>query len=237
MIPALGHSFGDWYESIAPTTTSYGQERRDCQVCDAYETRETDKLPAPTVTTYATITADVLRIRSGPGTDYGQVGQYYQGDEVEILEIQTVGDKDWGRTKDGWICLTGYTELKTVENDPHTSHSFGEWYITLEATCTEEGRRNRDCLDCGFQETEAIPPLGHTYADGICVRCQAAEIIPGDVNGDGRKNVSDARILLQYIAGLAEVGQVNEQAADYNADGKVNVRDVRLLLRSIADLG
>ena len=43
---------------------------------------------------------------------------------------------------------------------PHT-HRFGEWTVTKDATCTEEGSRERVC-ECGVKETEVIAALGHT---------------------------------------------------------------------------
>ena len=39
MQPALGHDFGEWVQSVAPTCTEQGEERRDCSRCDAFETR------------------------------------------------------------------------------------------------------------------------------------------------------------------------------------------------------
>lgn len=39
------HSYGDWYETKAPTLDAEGEERRDCTGCDHYEIRATDKLP------------------------------------------------------------------------------------------------------------------------------------------------------------------------------------------------
>ena len=39
-VDATGHTWGDWYETKAPTDTEAGEERRDCDNCDAYETNE-----------------------------------------------------------------------------------------------------------------------------------------------------------------------------------------------------
>ena len=49
----------------------------------------------------ATVLAEVLNIRKGPGTNYDKAGTYSAGDRVEILEK----DGTWGRTSKGWISL------------------------------------------------------------------------------------------------------------------------------------
>ena len=52
----------------------------------------------------------------------------------------------------------------------------------------------------------------------------------GDVNGDGRVNVSDVTALINMILGIVPV---NEELADVNSDGKVNVSDVTALINII----
>jgi hypothetical protein len=39
IVPALGHSFGNWRVVTAATCTADGQERRDCSVCSVFETK------------------------------------------------------------------------------------------------------------------------------------------------------------------------------------------------------
>ena len=41
------------------------------------------------------------------------------------------------------------------------SHTYGEWIVTEEATCTETGLRERTCSVCGEKETETIPLVEH----------------------------------------------------------------------------
>lgn len=41
---ALGHNFGEWVETLAPTFTEDGEKRRDCTRCDHYETQVIPKL-------------------------------------------------------------------------------------------------------------------------------------------------------------------------------------------------
>ena len=55
-------------------------------------------------------------------------------------------------------------------------------------------------------------------------------IIQGDVNGDGRVNVSDVSALINMILGLETM---NQTRADVNSDGRVNVSDVTALINII----
>ncbi len=55
-------------------------------------------------------------------------------------------------------------------------------------------------------------------------------ILVGDVNGDGKVNVSDVSALINMIMGLTAMDQ---SAADVNGDGKVNVSDVSALINII----
>ncbi|MBQ3960978.1 MAG: phosphodiester glycosidase family protein [Muribaculaceae bacterium] len=54
--------------------------------------------------------------------------------------------------------------------------------------------------------------------------------LTGDVNGDGRINVSDVAALINMILGLETM---NQSSADVNGDGRVNVSDVSALINII----
>ncbi len=54
--------------------------------------------------------------------------------------------------------------------------------------------------------------------------------ITGDVNGDGKVNVSDVTALINMILGITPM---NETLADVNGDGRVNVSDVTALINII----
>ncbi len=43
-----------------------------------------------------------------------------------------------------------------------TGHSYSEWTVTKEATCTEAGEETRTCA-CGAKETRELPATGHSY--------------------------------------------------------------------------
>ena len=53
-----------------------------------------------------TITADCLRVRSGPGTSNTIVGYLYYGTKVQILETTTISNgEQWGKVSNGWISM------------------------------------------------------------------------------------------------------------------------------------
>ena len=54
----------------------------------------------------------------------------------------------------------------------HT-HTCGDWTITTEPTCTEEGEKRLLCETCGETvDTEIIPTLEHVRTDGKCEYCE-----------------------------------------------------------------
>ena len=47
-----------------------------------------------------------------------------------------------------------------------TTHTYGDWVITKNATCVAEGSKKRTCTVCGVEEVETIPATGvHTYGE------------------------------------------------------------------------
>ena len=61
----------------------------------------------------------------------------------------------------------GFNEDGSINEDgeaPHV-HTWSDWTVTKEATCTEEGSKERVC-ECGEKETEVIPALGHNWDEG-----------------------------------------------------------------------
>ena len=56
------------------------------------------------------------------------------------------------------------------------------------------------------------------------------DVLKGDVNGDGRVNVSDVSALINMILGMTTMDQTR---ADVNGDGRVNVSDVSALINII----
>ena len=47
---------------------------------------------------------------------------------------------------------------------PAKGHTYGEWEIIKEATCTEDGTEERECSVCHATEQQAVPSAGHAFS-------------------------------------------------------------------------
>ncbi|MGM9524156.1 MAG: GLUG motif-containing protein [Faecousia sp.] len=65
----------------------------------------------------------------------------------------------YDNTCDTTCNVCGYTRTIT--------HSFGNWAVTEEPTCTEKGEKTRTCATCGKTETRELEALGHDYKDTV----------------------------------------------------------------------
>lgn len=55
--------------------------------------------------------------------------------------------------------------------------------------------------------------------------------VPGDVNGDGKVNVTDVTMVTAAVKGKKALTEEQKKAADMNGDGKVNVADVAAITK------
>ena len=84
---------------------------------------------------------------------------------VRLVALDAMTDNSYVFASAAEIRLTG-KKFQAHE------HAFGEWTTTREATCTEDGSRERVC-ECGEKETEVIAALGHDFVNGECSHCDA----------------------------------------------------------------
>ena len=73
---------------------------------------------------------------------------------------------------------------------------------------------------------------GDSYGE-VTARFTGAEVIPGDANGDGAVDSSDALLLLRYAMGLISIDPQFLEACDMNGDGSVSADDALIVLRSV----
>jgi hypothetical protein len=114
-------------------------------------------------------------------------------------------------------------------------HAMVETVAGKEPDCTNEGHTAYErCQICGeiLEGNEALPALGHSYADGVCKHCgepDADTVLMGDVSGDGKLSYIDALTILRYSLGMEQLK--NPSIADVNGDGKINYNDALTVLR------
>ena len=64
---------------------------------------------------------------------------------------------------------TGFEDV--VEPEPHVHSYTGE---KVDPTCTEGGYITHEC-ECGDSYTQTVPATGHTFTEGVCADCGAAD--------------------------------------------------------------
>ncbi len=70
-------------------------------------------------------------------------------------------------------------EWDEIEKD-YCSHNWKDGETLLEPTCTEAGKKQKVCENCGKLLEVEIPALGHNYENRVCTRCGEKE--PGCEN-------------------------------------------------------
>lgn len=55
--------------------------------------------------------------------------------------------------------------------------------------------------------------------------------IAGDVNRDGKVNLTDAKLVIRYFNGTKKLNKQQKKNADVNGDGKVNLTDAKLIMQ------
>ena len=148
---------------------------------------------------------------------------YVMGVSPALAQITDTGSADftveaaaYGEISYSWMCSDSRIILE--QSDGKTVHaSVGtqlEESFTATLVCTLTDAK-------GLQTTSETVTLEYisTYTPTL----------PGDVNGDGRVNVSDVNMLKRAIVGAVEV--TDRKSLDVNSDGRFNVSDINALLR------
>lgn len=114
---------------------------------------------------------------------------------------------------------------------PAIPHVWDKGTETKAPGMNKPGEMTFKCLiaNCGATMKEAIPATGKGA---------------GDVNGDGKVNTADARLVLRFAVGLGDFDKVISKcctddsfvAADADENGKIEPADARLILRTAVGL-
>ncbi|MDY4693404.1 MAG: cohesin domain-containing protein [Blautia sp.] len=188
VLPATGHSYGDWVVDKDPTCTESGTRHKVCSDCGDVVTETLDALghdlvhhdaKVPTCTESGYDAYDTCS-RCGYST-YHEIPAlgHDEGKWNVVREADCTHD---GLEERRCTRCGALLESRTVGAK---GHSYGDWIVDKGPTCTDTGTRHKVCSECGDVVTETVPALGHDYhshreeptctKDGyvvdICSRC------------------------------------------------------------------
>ncbi|MCQ2086807.1 MAG: hypothetical protein MJZ37_01840 [Bacilli bacterium] len=180
------HEFGDWEIGEEAACDKEGFKVRVCTVCGERETAEIPTLPHNW--------GEWEIVKNSTCSETGTRQRIcLQCNAMDTEEIP-MSDHDWQMymVSSNPTCTEGGTEVykcrscgeeKTEATNPiPDAHSFGEWEITVPASCQEVGIKERICLYCGYSEQDEIPMIDHEWIKndeitGTCVEGGAIEYI------------------------------------------------------------
>ena len=144
-IPVLSHthSFGGWKNN----DTSHWKE---CK-CGGKSEFSAHTYGAWTTTKEATCTATGTKKHTCTACGYSETAT------IPVI-AHTYGDWKSNAT-------SHWKECKCGDKVQLSSHTYGAWTTTKEATCTETGTKKHTCTACNYSETATIPVIAHTYGD------------------------------------------------------------------------
>ena len=198
VIPATGHTWGEWYLTREATCTVDGEKAHECEACDAIETESTGINPNAHTAGEA-VEENVEPATCTEGGSYDSV-IYCTVCEAEISR-ETVTTEALGHTEETMAAVeatcteTGLTEgkkcsvcgtvLTAQETIPATGHAWREWQTIKKVTCTADGVEARVCAVCGEMENRSIPATGHTAvtAAGKAATCTETGLTDGEMCG------------------------------------------------------
>ena len=182
------------------------------------------------IATGTVVDCSELRIRSGPGTNYAQVGVLPNGTYVEITQRQMVGGMEWGKMYKGWISLS---YVKLTEKKPAAGDNTGSTEKPAETpsqgeTVTPNSNSSGTVINCTVLNVRSAPgtdkPAVTTIPRGTKVKIYETTVYKNEPWGRIDEGwVHMGYIQLDYVS--SDMGSTGEgvKGTVYNCN-KLNVR-------------
>ena len=166
-ISKTGHSYGEWYITVAPTCVKAGEKRRDCTKCDHYVIEITAELGHDEIShdaKDATCTENGWQAYvSCSRCDYSTYSEILAtGHNVSdwIIDEEATYEKDGKKHKECTLCH----ETIEISIVPMLTHSYVS--TVTPPTCTEQGYTTHVCLDCGNEYIDDyVYATGHNFGE------------------------------------------------------------------------
>ena len=171
LIPALGHSFGEWTDVISDTCGGDSYSVRTCSVCGFEENTNIHAESHAWNTSYtvdkaATCTEDGSKSIHCSKCDATQFSTaipatgHSFGEWTAVVSETCGGDSYSMRT----CSVCGFEEIINLHAQDHTWKN--GYTIDKEATCTEDGSKSIHCSKCdATQYNDVIPAKGHSAGE------------------------------------------------------------------------
>jgi DNA-directed RNA polymerase subunit RPC12/RpoP len=233
-VDALGHSWNEGVVTKEPTVEAEGEKTYTCTSCGA---TRTESLPKKEPVIYDTPEDNTVEIPENDCFEGGTIITVEKVEEGEIFD-QAAGAMQ-GREESFVVFeFTAFKDGAAVQPNDKLMVTFAipENYSTNVVVYYMDGNGKLERLQATVDADArtVTVELSHFSTYILADNDTAPAVLVGDVNGDGRVNARDARLLLRYLAGLTEEGEVDVSAADFNGDGRVNARDARAILQYLA---
>jgi len=161
-----------------------------------------------------------LRIRSGPGTAYPSVGSVAKGQRVEITEVKTVGAAVWGKTADGWICLS-YVQLDKplAEPQPPAQEETPSTGSTEEPSNVQRGV----VVNCNSLNVRSGAGLSNKLVDSLNRGAQVEIYETKNAEGMVWGRIKQGWICMQYVQ-LEHTGSTEGKTGTVISSTALNIR-------------
>lgn len=162
---ALGHSYGSYVQTKAPTCTEKGTETATCSRCSATTSRDIAALGHEAVTDEA-VAATCTTSGLTEGSHCSRCDTVLEEQETvpalghswsDWEDSRTSCDEVGIRTRSCSVC--GEEETEEL---PAGTHTWDNGTVTKQPDCTQSGTIEFTCIVCGDISMEDIAPLDHT---------------------------------------------------------------------------
>ncbi|MBQ4366159.1 MAG: hypothetical protein II804_07845 [Clostridia bacterium] len=174
-VKATGHTFADdGLVTKEPTCTEKGERRLICTVCGQPQTKAIPALghqysAVPTVDRAPTCTAKGEQsfhcLRCGARRDVTPLERTEHSPQLSDVAPTCTKAGAAGRL----VCCVCGKQLDPGTVVPAYGHNYIRTGVEKQPTCTAQGSETLTCTRCGSAKTQALPALGHQYAESFTV--------------------------------------------------------------------
>lgn len=168
-----GHTFGEWQEVKAASCEEGGKEKHICNVCNAFEERDTNPLGHSWNDDF---TVDTKPTCTEPGSKSIHCDRCDAKKDITAIEPNAHSFGEWITVtpagcltsgSDKRVCsVCGYEETREIEPTGHIWED--DFTIDIEPACTEKGSKSIHCSKCDeVKDITEVPENGHSFGEWI----------------------------------------------------------------------